>query len=236
MIYEPIHIDFYENQGNKPEICHAVMLLHPGTKLIDSRIEGPLYLNRYSQIGPQATVGKYSGMNEHCFFARGTMGAYCAIGARSAINPFNHPFTWLSNHEFQYHPKAFDWVEEWNQFGRLERTSDMFEFTNIGNDVWTGHHAMVLAGVSVGDGAVIAAGSVVTKDVPPYAIVAGAPAKIIRMRFSDPIIERLLKVKWWDFEMSQLSGLNFRDIGECLPRLEAIRAQTPSNSQQANVK
>lgn len=237
MIYEPIHIDFYENQDSKPAFLHDVMLLHPGAKLIDSRIEGPLYLNRFSQIGPQATVGKYSGMNEHCFFARGTMGAYCAIGARSAINPFNHPYTWLSNHEFQYHPKSFDWVAEWNQFTRLERTADMFESTNIGNDVWTGHHAMVLAGVNVGDGAVIAAGSVVTRDVPPYAVVAGIPAKIIRMRFSDPIIERLLNVKWWNFELSQLSGLNFRVIEECLPQLEEMRARLGSNiSQQADVK
>lgn len=225
MIYRAVQVDFYENKGSEPAIIHEVMLLHPGVKLIDCVIEGPLYLNRFSQIGPRATVGKYSGMNEHCFFARGTMGAYCAIGARSAINPFNHPFTWMSNHEFQYHPKSFDWVPEWNDLKRLQRTPDMFEESHIGNDVWTGHHAIVLPGVSVGDGAVVAAGSVVTKDVPPYAIVAGVPARIVRMRFPEPVIERLLKVRWWEFELSELSGLNFRKVEECLPRLEELRAR-----------
>lgn len=227
MKYPPIHINYYENKTGAPEIIHGVMNVNAGAKIIDSTIEGPFYLNRFTQIGPRAVVGKYSGLNESCFFARGEMGAYCAIGARTAINPFNHPLSWLAMHEFQYHPKAYDWVAEYKDFVRLERTPDMFEFSRIGNDVWMGHNVNVLAGVSVGDGAVIAAGAVVTKDVPPYAIVAGVPAKIRKFRFTDTIIERLLNVRWWDFELSELSGLNFRAIENCLPRLEEMRALKP---------
>ena len=225
MIFQPIHIDFYENTGREPALIHDVMLLKQGAMIIDSVIEGPLYLNRFSQVGPRATFGKYSGMNESCFFARGSMGAYCAIGARTSINPFNHPSSWLSSHEFQYHPKSFDWVDEWNELSRLERTPDMFEFSRIGNDVWMGHNVNVLAGVSVGDGAVIAAGSVVTRDVAPYAVVAGVPATVRKLRFPERTIERLLKVRWWDFELKEMSGLNFREVEECLPRLEEIRAR-----------
>ena len=69
----------------------------------------------------------------------------------------------------------------------------------IGNDVWIGWHAIITPGVSIGDGAIIAAGAVVTHDVPPYAIVGGIPAKVIRKRFSDDMIEKLLKIKWWDW-------------------------------------
>ena len=68
----------------------------------------------------------------------------------------------------------------------------------IGNDVWIGSHALILGGVKIGDGAVIGAGAVVTKDVPPYAVVGGVPARIIKYRFSQEIIDKLLEIKWWN--------------------------------------
>ncbi len=225
MKYNPVRIEFYENTTGGSAVIHGVMKLNPGARIITSTINGPLYLNRHTQVGPDVVVGQYSGMNEHCFIARAQLGAYCAIGARTAINPFNHPTDWLATHEFQYHPKSFDWVPEWNEFKRLERTPDMFEHVTIGNDVWTGHNVNIMAGVNVGDGAVIAAGSVVTKDVPPYAIVAGVPATVKKMRFDERTIERLLKLRWWEFELSDLSGLNFRDVQHCLSRLEELRAK-----------
>jgi tetrahydrodipicolinate N-succinyltransferase len=95
----------------------------------------------------------------------------------------------------------------------------------IGNDVWMGHNANVLSGINVGDGAVIAAGAVVTKDVPPYAVVAGVPATIKRFRFAEKIIDRLLRCKWWDLELHQLNGLPFNDIERCLDAIERIRTQ-----------
>jgi acetyltransferase-like isoleucine patch superfamily enzyme len=225
MKFEPIFIERYENTGIEPAILHGIIKLNPAARIIRSTINGPLYLNKNTQLGPDVTTGKYFGMNESCFIARAEVGAYGAIGARTSINPFNHPTDWLSINEFQYHPNSFDWVEEYRDLERLERTPDMFEFVRIGNDVWMGHNVNVMAGVSVGDGAVVAAGSVVTKDVPPYAIVAGCPAVIRRYRFPERIIERLLAVRWWDFELKSLSGLNFREIDDCLPRLEELRAE-----------
>jgi acetyltransferase-like isoleucine patch superfamily enzyme len=226
MQYPATKVEFYENTGTAPAYLHGIMRLNPGARIINSTIRGPLFLNKNSQVGPDADVGKYSGMNESCFIARATMGAFCAIGARTAINPFNHPSDWLSTNEFQYHPNSFDWVDEYNDFARLERTPDMFAHVTVGNDVWTGHNVNVMAGVSIGDGAIIAAGSVVTKDVPPYAIVAGVPASIKRFRFPERTIERLLRLKWWDLELSQLSGLPFRDIDRCLDMIEAIKAKS----------
>lgn len=223
-VYPEITIDDrLENTGTEPATYHDVIRLNPGARIIKSRLLGPVFLNRLSQIGPDVVFGKYSGMNENCYVARATVGAYCAIGARTAINPFNHPVDWLSINEFQYHPNSFDWVPEYRDLDRLERTPDMFRHVTIGNDVWTGHNVNVMAGVSVGDGAIIGAGSVVTKDVPPFAIVAGVPARVVRMRFSDAVIERLLRVKWWDLELSELSALPFRDVERCLDRIEDIR-------------
>jgi acetyltransferase-like isoleucine patch superfamily enzyme len=226
MIDQEIYIDRYENTSLAPTLLHGIIRLNPGARIIESRLLGPVFLNRLSQIGPNVVVGKYFGMNENCFVARARVGAFCAIGARTAINPFNHPVDWLSIHEFQYHPHSFDWVPEYNDFMRLDRTPDMFQNVTIGNDVWTGHNVNILPGVSVGDGVVIGAGSVVTKDVPAYAIVAGAPAQVRRMRFPGRTIERLLRLKWWDLELSELSGLPFRDVERCLDRIEEIRAQS----------
>ena len=226
MKYQPIQIDRFENDTSEPAfIGGGIVKLNPGACIIKSTLIGPVYLNRNTQIGPDVVVGKYFGMNESGFVARAVVGAYCAFGARTSINPFNHPVDWLSINEFQYHPASFDWVPEYNDFKRLERTPDMFKQVTIGNDVWSGHNVNVMPGVSVGDGAVLAAGAVVTKDVPPYAIVAGVPATIKRYRFSEQTIERLLKVKWWDLELSELSGLPFRDAEKCLSQLEDIKAK-----------
>jgi acetyltransferase-like isoleucine patch superfamily enzyme len=223
MTFAAIDIVLAENLST--EIAHPYPLIRllPGAKIIKSKIEGPLYLSRHSQLGPDVTVGKYSGMNEHTYVARAKIGAFCAIGARTAINPFNHPTHWLSIHEFQYHPNSYDWVDEYKAMDRLTRTPDMFKTVTIGNDVWMGHNVNVMSGINVGDGAVIAAGAVVTKDVPPYAVVAGVPATVKRYRFPEHTVARLIRSKWWDLELAQLSGLPFNDIERCLDAIERIR-------------
>ena len=226
MKYEEIYIERFENQTNEPVfICGGIVKLNPGARIIKSRLLGPVYLNRNTQVGPDAVVGKYFGMNESCYIARATVGAYCSIGARTAINPFNHPADWLSIHEFQYHPDSFGWVPEYNDFERIARTPDMFKPVTIGNDVWMGHNVNVMPGVSVGDGAILAAGAIVTRDVPRYAIAAGVPATVRRLRFPEKMIERLSRVKWWELELSELSGLPFRDVERCISMLEEIRAR-----------
>ena len=225
MKYKEIYIERVENTTSEPAFIETIVKLNPGARIIKSRLLGPTYLNRNTQVGPDAVVGRYSGLNESCFIARATVGHFCSIGARTAINPFNHPIDWLSIHEFQYHPNSFDWVEEYNSIERLARTPDMFQTVTIGSDVWMGHNVNVMPGVSIGDGAIIGAGSVVTKDVPPFAIVVGAPATVKRFRFSEKIVGRMLRLKWWELELEELSGLPYRDVERSLDRIEAIRAK-----------
>ena len=227
MKFAEIFIDQFENTTSTVAALHEIMRLGPGARIYKSTISGPLYLSKNTQLGPDVVCGKYTGMNESCFLARGSIGSYCSIGARTSINPFNHPTDWLSIHEFQYHAKAYDWVDEYRDFDRLQRTPDMFETVTLGNDVWTGHHVNIMGSVNIGDGAIIAAGAVVTKDVPPYAIVAGVPATVKRLRFPERTIERLLRLKWWELDLAELSGLPFRDVDRCLDMLEIIRTKKP---------
>ena len=125
MIYEPIDVDRFENTTSEPAYLEKIIKLNPGARIIKSRLLGPTYLNRNTQVGPDAVVGRYFGMNESCYVARATIGHFCSIGARTAINPFNHPIDWLSIHEFQYHPNSFDWVDEYNAITRLARTVNL---------------------------------------------------------------------------------------------------------------
>ena len=223
MKFESIYIDYFCNDTD--EIAHpfSTIRMLPGAKILKSTIKGPLYLSRHAQLGPDVTVGKYSGLNQHTYIARAKMGAFCSVGARTAINAFNHPTTWLSIHEFQYHPNSYDWIDEYKTLDRLPRSAEMFKTATIGNDVWMGHNVNILGGVNISDGAVIGTGAVVTKDVPHYAIVAGVPATIRGYRFSEQIIARLMQCRWWDLELSQLSGLPFNDIERCLDAIERIR-------------
>lgn len=178
----------------------------------------PTYLGKNVQFGPNATAGRYVLINDDTHFANGSIGSFCSVGTRCCLNAQNHPTSWLSTHGFQYHRGIpFRDVPEYQGLKQLKFPVERVE---IGNDVWIGNSVNIITGVTVGDGAVIAAGAVVTKDIPPYAIVGGVPAEVIRFRFPPKTIERLLKVRWWDRPLSELSGLPFDNINTCLEILE----------------
>lgn len=124
------------------------------------------------------------------------IGKFCSIacGAKFLFNSANHTLSSLSTYPF---PLFF---EEWGlEKGNVGASWDNKGDIVIGNDVWIGYEAVILAGVTIGDGAVIGSRAVVTKDVPPYTIVGGVPAKIIRRRFDEDTVEELLRLRWWDW-------------------------------------
>lgn len=129
------------------------------------------------------------------------IGKFCSIacGAKFLFNSANHTLSSLSTYPF---PIFFDeWgLEKSDVAAAWDRKGDIV----IGNDVWIGYEAVILAGVTIGDGAVIGARAVVTKDVPPYAIVGGVPARVIRSRFPAEMVEALLRLKWWDWPAERI--------------------------------
>ena len=134
------------------------------------------------------------------------IGKFCSIacGAKFIFNCANHTLKSLSTYTF---PLFF---EEWGlQKSEVASAWDNKGDIVIGNDVWIGYEAVIMAGVHIGDGAVIASRAVVTKDVPPYTIVGGTPAKEIRKRFDENTIVQLQKLQWWDWSIEKIS--------ECIP-------------------
>lgn len=137
-------------------------------------------------------------INHDCLY----IGKFCSIacGARFLFNSANHRLASLSTYPF---PIFF---EEWGlDVGHVTDAWDNKGDIVIGNDVWIGYEAIILAGVTIGDGAIIGARSVVTKDIPPYTIVGGVPAKPIRKRFSDDTIAALLAEQWWNWPTDKIA-------------------------------
>ncbi len=145
------------------------------------------------------------------------IGKFCSIacGTKFLFNSANHALDSLSTYPF---PLFF---EEWNL--EKEKVTDAWDNRGdivIGNDVWIGYEAVILSGVTIGDGAIIGTRAVVTKDVPPYTIVGGVPAKPIRKRFDEKVIKELLKIKWWDWTEEKIAR-NIENIKNgCIERLK----------------
>lgn len=150
------------------------------------------------------------------------IGRFCSLGNNINFGPGNHPVDWLSTNPFQYNAIFLDHPEFRNlsRFGKIY--SDKSE-VEIGNDVWVGSNVTVMRGVKIGDGAIIAAGSIVTNDVPAYGVVGGIPAKIIKYRFNQEIINKLLELSWWDYDTRCFEDVDFDHIEAAIDQLFSLK-------------
>jgi acetyltransferase-like isoleucine patch superfamily enzyme len=149
----------------------------------------------HASIGPNAslhssTLGRRSTIGSATMLQEADVGAFCAFAWRVSVGAGPHPLDRATTHGFPYQPR---------RGGFVERSGRRAMRTRIGNDVWVGAHAVVLGGVTVGDGAVIAAQSAVIRDVAPYTIVAGVPARPLRLRVPEHLVARLHAVGWWEW-------------------------------------
>jgi virginiamycin A acetyltransferase len=181
----------------KGKIANDVLL--KGANIKGEVIVGCKSILKFVEVRGPVTIGNYTtinGPNVQVFAKLNpiTIGNYCSIARDVAIQEYNHKTNAFSSYNFQKHVFGGKPIDDAVSKGPIV----------IGSDVWIGTKAIVLSGVSVGHGAIVAAGSVVTKDVKPYAIVGGNPARVIRQRFSPEVVDRLLEIEWWEWPMEKV--------------------------------
>lgn len=195
-----------EGHGPEPEIKHPVPL-HPRLGFLKPLVDRPnIEIGDYTYYddpdGPGAFAEKCLLYHYDFIGDRLVIGRFCAIaeGARFIMNGANHAMSGFSTYPFNIFghgwEKGFD-VSSWEKEVRGD--------TVIGNDVWIGMEAVIMPGVTIGDGAIVAARSVVAHDVPAYAIVAGNAARVVKMRFDETTIRRLLAIAWWNWPVTRIT-------------------------------
>lgn len=228
-------VDIDQNQLRQRELLAAKPRSLPATLLGEiSTISGDLETELPFNHGDckfygKCSSGAFSYLNHGGEITNTSIGRYCSIAQHVIINPGNHTTNFLSTHPFASDPSGLSAgmqkVAEYHRIActTVSRASDARDnFVTIGHDVWIGVRAMILGGVNIGHGSVVAAGAVVTKSVAPFSIVGGVPARTIRMRFSEDVIGDLLSLEWWNWDLATLAEeRDYSDIGKFIERMRS---------------
>ncbi|PJF28180.1 MAG: acetyltransferase [Phototrophicales bacterium] len=174
---------------------------HPSTMIVDSHIGSWTEIGANTMIA-ESVIGDYTYTAGDNSIIYADIGKFCSIASHVRVNPGNHPMGRVTQHHMTYRRAMYGFGEDDKAFFDWRREHRCI----IGHDVWIGHAAIVMPGVQIGTGAVIGSGAVVTKNIAPYEIAVGVPARPIRKRFSDDVIAKLMAIAWWDWDHDTLKA------------------------------
>lgn len=231
---------------NYAELCLSTNLLPTERhERIDVSMTEPKYIAKTARIDPTAafedqvrlydgvilrkrtSVGRYTFLNSRTTMHAGSkIGRFCSVGKNVEIGVWDHPMDWVTTSSISYNmeshfPEGADFPQ-----AKFKRPKGPV----IGHDVWIGTNVIIGRGITIGHGAVIAGGAFVNRDVGPYEIVGGLPARLIRKRFAEEVIAEMLELTWWDMTDEEIATIPFNDVPAALVRMRAIR--TPSRQTQ----
>ncbi len=204
------HIDHFPPESAAPKARKMLSeqpTIHPSSHVRDS------FIGAWTDVGPhcslsESSLGDYSYLAGHVSMIWTDVGKFTSIAAQTRINPGNHPTWRVTQHHSTYRriQYGFDTKEDADFFAWRKA-----HHCSIGHDVWIGHGTTVIAGKNIGTGAVVGSGAVVTKDIPPYAIAVGVPARVVKFRFPPDVVEKLMATQWWDWDRATLVE-RFKDL------------------------
>lgn len=193
-------------------------------KFLKNIILDRLHLTKYWRKKRKFNIGDYSYVSHNVKISKSTyIGKFCSIADYVCIGMGNHPYHTLTTSPVTYYRRKIDLYGDCIVKDENLIKLPSAQKTYIGNDVWIGYGAIVLSGVTIGDGAIIGAGAVVAKDVEPYSIVGGVPAKHIKYRFDENVRKELLELKWWDLPEKFIVTLPFADIEKCIEKINEYK-------------
>lgn len=173
--------------------------IDPEFKIVECKLEGYNCLYGLGRAY-KSTFGSFTYVQYGANIANASIGRFCSIGPNVIIAHGEHPIDFLSTHPIFIAPSFIPGLSSLGE-NKLFETSKK---VNIGSDVWVGANCYIKDGITIGHGAIIGAGAIVTKDVPPYSIVAGVPAREIRKRFDEETVSKLLALAWWDWPLQKI--------------------------------
>jgi phosphonate metabolism protein (transferase hexapeptide repeat family) len=203
----PQYIKQFPETSHKKERNSFNQYIDPTCRIINSEIGD--YVDLYANtMMLDSSIGDYSYIAGNSKVIYSTIGKFCSIANSTVINPGNHPQWRVTQHHCTYRSREYGFdVKDDDDFFQWRRD----DACHLGHDIWIGHGAIILAGVKIGTGAIIGAGAVVTKDVPDYSVAVGVAAKVIKKRFTDDIIQKILKTEWWNWDRETLES-RFEDL------------------------
>ncbi len=205
-----------------PKLHPVTPRIAPDCEIVNASFGGWVEVGRGSRL-IHVEMGDYSYCDRFADIANTTVGKFANIAAMTRIGPTDHPFRNAAQHHFLYR-SSYYWDDVGDDAAFFAQRAG--RRIHVGADCWIGHGAIIKPEVTVGIGAIVAAGAVVTRDVPPFVIVAGCPAVPLRMRFSETVAERLLALAWWDWDHATLRARlhDFRALPaeEFLDRYEGL--------------